>query len=67
MVFFLSMASQITVNKGNSHCAFPDSRGASLHRPMADIAGREHSGKAGFQIVGFAIERPSPGKATVLS
>jgi hypothetical protein len=63
MVFFF----QGQLSKGNSHCAFTDSRGASLHRPMANIAGREHSGKAAFQIVGLAIERPCHGKATVLS
>ena len=50
---------EVAVHECDSHCAFADGRSAALHRAVANISGCELPWNVGFQIVRFAIERPS--------
>src|SRR5690242_15882359 len=52
---------QVAMHESHGHGAFSDRGCAALHRAVAHIAGREHPGNTGLQIIGIAIKWPMGG------
>ena len=46
------------MHKGNRHRAFADRRGDAFDRAVPNVAGGEHAGHRGLQIIGLTVELP---------
>lgn len=44
------------MHKGNRHRAFADRRGDAFDRAVPNVAGGEHAGHRGLQIIGLTVE-----------
>jgi hypothetical protein len=52
-------AGQIAVDEGDGHGAFAYGGGAAFYGAVADVAGCEYAGYAGFHVIRVAIQDPS--------
>src|ERR1700722_10167636 len=49
---------QITMHERNGHCALTHRRRAAFNGTVPHVTGGKHSGRARFEVVGVAFERP---------